>query len=198
MTNATNSSSDIPMPGNGGITVAEHLVARARRWVSGWDKKSSDGPFSIARNFSEDYDFDSADVMISDDMDPEHRVMAGPHEYGIAFDPMFNSLRGARHMVFESPTVLLGPDAENDRVGAVAASRLMFVAILEADDGTITAIRTTSSQVWRRAQDRWRIIREHNSSVSIDVAEAEKLLDFEARTKEAEGWRALVSTALNR
>lgn len=134
----------------------ERLIADLHgRWVFGWERNEGDAPFDFQRIFGEFYDFDSADLSLYDDFDPEQRVAATATGYGSIWEPHFDRMVSAHHAVDDGPHVIVSHD--------LAASTLAFVARITTPDGA-TDIRTTTSLVWRRTPDGWRIVREHNST----------------------------------
>ncbi len=134
----------------------EQLIADLHgRWVFGWERDEGDPPFDFRRVFGDFYDFDSPDVRLYDDFDPEQRVATTAAEYGSIWEPVFRKTASVHHAVDDGPHVVAGQD--------VAASTLTFVARITLPDA-ITDIRTTTSLVRRRTRDGWRIVREHNSS----------------------------------
>ncbi|WP_440901586.1 YybH family protein [Actinosynnema sp.] len=136
------------------MTTVEQLH---RAWVFGWERAPHDPPFDFAaaqgRHYAE------GEVLLYDDFDPEHRTARTAREYGAVWEPAFRDLRLARHTVVSGPHVL--------ESGDLAASTLVFEVDLETADGTRSRLRTTTSLVWRRGADGWRIVREHNSSVRL-------------------------------
>ncbi|SES07433.1 SnoaL-like domain-containing protein [Lentzea xinjiangensis] len=139
-----------------------------RRWVFGWDRREGDAPFDFRRTFGEFYDFDSPDVRLYDDFDPEQRVATTAAGYGSIWEPAFRGMLSAHHAVDDGPHVIAGDD--------LAASTLRFVARI-ATPGSTTDIRTTSSLVWRRTPDGWRIVREHNSTAVLPAGELDGRFD---------------------
>ncbi|MEU5031897.1 nuclear transport factor 2 family protein [Streptomyces milbemycinicus] len=134
----------------------ERLIADLHgRWVFGWERNEGDGPFDFRRTFGEFYDFDSTDLRLYDDFDPEQRVAATATGYGSIWEPHFDRMVSAHHAVDDGPHVIVSHH--------LAASTLAFVARITTSDGA-TDIRTTTSLVWRRTPDGWRIVREHNST----------------------------------
>jgi ketosteroid isomerase-like protein len=128
------------------------------RWMFGWERNEGDAPFDFRRTFDEFYDFSSADVRLYDDFDPEQRVAKTAAGYGSIWEPNFHKMVSAHHAVDDGPHVI----ADHD----LAASTLTFVARITMPDVT-TDIRTTTSLVWRRTPDGWRIVREHNSTTVL-------------------------------
>jgi len=132
-------------------------------WVFGWERSDGDGPFSFGETFAQYYDWDSTDVLLYDDFDPQHRVAASALGYGAIWEPIFNTVRNANHVIADGPHAVLSAD--------LAASSLVFLARIEPLTGDISLIRTTTALVWRRTTDGWRIIREHNSTVLLSEGE---------------------------
>ncbi|MGA5550337.1 hypothetical protein [Streptomyces pseudogriseolus] len=67
----------------------EQLIADLHgRWVFGWERDEGDPPFDFRRVFGDFYDFDSPDVRLYDDFDPEQRVAATAAEYGSIWEPV--------------------------------------------------------------------------------------------------------------
>ncbi|MFC4236633.1 hypothetical protein ACFOY8_15610 [Thalassospira xianhensis] len=67
-------------------------------------------------------------------------------------------MHSARHAISDGPDAIVGNN--------VASTTLEFVARLEAQDGTITAIRDRSQLGWQCDGNRWVIRHEHNSAGS--------------------------------
>lgn len=130
-----------------------------RNWVFGWERNVGDAPFHFRETFDRFYDWTFDNVILYDDFDPQHRVAWNAVEYGDIWEPNFELLRSAHHRIEDGPHVIQGE--------SLAASTLVFVARIEKIDGTVTGIRTTTSLVWRRIDDGWRIVREHNSTEVI-------------------------------
>ncbi|TMU98626.1 nuclear transport factor 2 family protein [Streptomyces sp. DASNCL29] len=146
----------------------EQLIADLHgRWVFGWERDEGDAPFDFRRVFGEFYDFGSSDVRLYDDFDPEQRVATTATEYGSIWEPAFQNMISAHHAVDDSPHVIVGHD--------LAASTLTFVARITRPE-TTTDIRTTTSLVWRRTPDGWRIVREHNSAKVLPAGELDGIL----------------------
>lgn len=152
-----------PANGQAGVTELH------RDWILTWDKRPGDPPFDFRAKFGRYYDWAGQDVHLYDDFDPERRVARSPAEYGAFWAAPFTALKSAQHGVIDGPDAVSG-------TGDIAASTLEFVARLEAGDGKTTGIRTRSSIVWRCHADGWRIVREHNSSLTISPAETEAFL----------------------
>jgi ketosteroid isomerase-like protein len=141
----------------------DHVIAELHeRWVFGWDRREGDAPFDFQRVFGEFYDFGSPDVRLYDDFDPERRVATSAAGYGSIWEPAFREMVAAHHAVDDGPHVVAGAD--------LAASTLRFVARIVTPEAT-TDLRTTTSLVWRRTRDGWRIVREHNSTQVLAAGE---------------------------
>lgn len=141
------------------LSDVEVVGALHRDWVFGWERNPGDAPFSFRDAQGARYDRNSDGVVLYDDFDPRHRVARSAEEYAAIWEPAFRDLRLAHHRVAAGPEVLVSGD--------LAASWLVFVARLETADGTVTGIRTTTSLVWRRTSDGWKVVREHNSSAVL-------------------------------
>lgn len=133
----------------------ETITDLHHRWVFGWEREEGDPPFDFPRTFAGFYDSDGTDVRLYDDFDPQHRVATTAAEYGQNFTPAFSAMRYARHEVEDGPHVIVGGD--------LSASTLVFLARIATAEA-VTDIRTTSSLVWHRTANGWRIVREHNST----------------------------------
>jgi ketosteroid isomerase-like protein len=138
-------------------TDREQIAELHRRWVSAFDRSEGDPRFDFRSRFGELYDFDATDLRLYDDFDPERRVATSAAEYGAIWEPAFQTVRHSRHVITDGPHVLTGD-------GSLAASTLVFTARVNLADGTVIEFRSTSSLVWRRTGDGWRIVREHNST----------------------------------
>lgn len=152
------------------VAIGEEAVAGLHReWVFGWERNAGDAPFSFRETFDRFYDWSFEAVMLYDDFDPEHRVAHSPAEYGEIFEPIIGSTRNLNHRIADGPHVLVS--------GGLAASRLVFEARIETGEGELMGIRTTTSLVWHLADDGWRIVREHNSTVEIPADQVEAIVN---------------------
>lgn len=141
-----------------------------RSWIlEGWQLRPVDPTFSFRDKFGRFYDWSGRDVLLFDDFDPERRAVRSAAAYGAIWEPIFRANRSALHVVSDGPDVAMG-------TGGLAASSLEFVARIETRAGKVTGLRTRSDTVWRCRAEGWRIVREHNSSKIIPVAEAERAL----------------------
>lgn len=141
-----------------------------RRWIlEGWERAPGDGRFSFREKLGRYYDWESPDVVLYDDFDPQHRVARSAAAYGAIWEPIFNTVRSARHVVSDGPAVL--PSSSG-----LTASTMEFAAVIEGGNGDVTAIRTRSDLVWRCSGEGWRIVREHNSTRVVPLAEVNALL----------------------
>lgn len=146
-----------------------------RAWIlQGWEYHPGDPPFSFREKLGRFYDWTSRDVVLFDDFDPKRRVARSAAAYGAIWEPIFRGNRSARHTVSDSPEVVTG-------TGDLAASSLEFTALIEPLNGKVAGIRTRSDLVWRCRADGWKIVREHNSSKVILIAEAKRILARDGR-----------------
>jgi ketosteroid isomerase-like protein len=88
--------------------------------------------------------------------------------YAAIWEPILNTVRSTRHVVSDEPAVLPAS-------GDLTASTLEFAAWIEGGDAEVTAIRTRSDLVWRCWSGQWRIVREHNSTRVVPLAEVTAL-----------------------
>ncbi|MBQ1050129.1 DUF4440 domain-containing protein [Micromonospora sp. C51] len=142
----------------------EEVAALQQEWILGWDKRENETLRPFREVFDRYYDFD-APVILYDDFDPQRRVFRAVRDYAAAFWPGFAQLRSAAHAIETPPEVIVE--------GNLAATRMVFIAVLAQPDGTVVATRATNSQVWRRIDGMgWRIVRDHTSVDAITVDEA--------------------------
>jgi ketosteroid isomerase-like protein len=142
---------------------------RHREWILvGWEKHPGDDAFDFRRKLGHFYHWESGDVRLYDDFDPQYRVARSAGEYGSFWTEPFTALRSAFHRVMDGPDTILGGD--------LATSTLEFAARLEAADGEIVGIRTRSSLVWQCTSDGWKIVREHNSSRRVPQQEIDAII----------------------
>ncbi len=136
-------------------------------WIMGWDKVADQALPPFDEVFGRFYDFD-APVILFDDADSQRRVFRSVRAYADAFWPGFSSLKSAEHSIEAEPEVLVD--------GNLAATTMVFLAILTQEDGTVVANRCLNSQVWRRGKDQqWRIVRDHTGVEGIPVEEARQV-----------------------
>ncbi|MGZ3145711.1 YybH family protein [Lentzea chajnantorensis] len=150
------------------MNAAQVIADQHERWVFGWDRREGDEPFDFRRVFGELYDFGSPDVRLYDDFDPGHRVATSAAGYGAIWEPAFRTTTSAHHVIDDGPHVIAD--------GNLAASTLRFVARIVTHE-QVTHIRTTTSLVWRRTPDGWRIVREHNSTEVLDPVQDAEVLE---------------------
>ena len=142
------------------------VAALQQEWIFGWDKTENEPLRPFREVFDRYYDFD-APVILYDDFDPQRRVFRTVQDYADAFWPGFSQLRAAAHAIETPPEVIVEGD--------LAATRMVFIAILTQPDGTVVANRATNSQVWRRTEGLgWRIARDHTGVDMIPVEEAQR------------------------
>ncbi len=136
--------------------------------LQGWQHEPGDPQFSFRTKLGRFYDWEAQDGLFFDDFDPQRRAVRSVAEYGGIWEPIFRANRSALHAISDAPTVLIGGD--------LAASSLEFTARIETLKGKVTGIRTRSDMVWRCRPSGWKIVREHNSSKIVPIAEAERII----------------------
>ena len=141
-----------------------------RTWIlDGWEYHPGEPAFSFRAKLARFYDWGARDALLFDDFDPQRRAVRSVAAYAAIWQPIFRANRSAYHAVSDAPSVALGD-------GNLAASSLEFTARIETLAGKVTGIATRSDIVWRCGPAGWKIIREHNSSTTIPVAVAERVL----------------------
>lgn len=140
-----------------------------REWIMmGWEKRRGDPPFDFRQKLGHLYHWDSDDVRLYDDFDPQHRVARSASEWASIWTEPFTALRAARHNIMDGPDVIDG--------GVLSASTLEFAARLETSKGEIVGIRARSSLVWQCTSKGWRIVREHTSARRVSREEIDALV----------------------
>lgn len=140
-----------------------------REWILvGWEKRRGDPPFDFRQRLGHLYDWNSRDVRLYDDFDPQHRVARSASEWASIWTEPFTALRAARHSILDGPDVVDG--------GALSASTLEFAARLETAEENIVGIRARSSLVWQCTSTGWRIVREHTSTRRVSREEIDAIV----------------------
>lgn len=143
-----------------------------REWILvGWDKPVPGQPWDFREKLGKYYDWDAGDVILYDDLAPEFRVAHSPEEYRTLWEPSFQAMNRADHLLLNGPDTIGGGD--------LATSTLEFAGRLEPPENQpIVSIRTRSTLVWRCTPDGWKIVREHNSSRTITASESRQIFGF--------------------
>lgn len=143
-----------------------------KEWILvGWDKPVVGQSWDFREKLGKYYDWEANDVILYDDMAPDFRIARSPEEYRALWEPSFQALRRANHLVLNGPETVVGDE--------LATSTLEFVGRLEpAESQPVVSIRTRSTLVWRCTGDGWKIIREHNNSRRIAAEESRQILGF--------------------
>jgi hypothetical protein len=142
---------------------------RHREWIMvGWEKRRGDPAFDFRQRLGHLYHWNSGDVRLYDDFDPQYRVARSANEWAAIWTQPFSALRAARHSVMDGPDVIDG--------GSLSASTLEFAARLETAEGDILGVRARSSLVWQCTSDGWRIVREHISTRRVSREEIDTIV----------------------
>lgn len=140
-----------------------------REWILvGWEKHRGDPPFDFQQRLGRFYHWDSQDVRLYDDFDPQHRVARSATEWASIWTPPFTALIEARHSVMD------GPDVISDQ--RLATSTLEFAARLETEVDVIVGVRARSSLVWSCTPAGWKIVREHTSTRRVTREEIDAIV----------------------
>ena len=142
-------------------------------WIlEGWEKHASDPAFVFSEKLGRYYDLGGSGVYY-DDLAPDQATMRSDSAYGAMWEGPFNEMRSALHGISDPVDAIIG--------SRVASTTLEFVALLEAADGTFTAIFDRSQLGWEcHAEGRWVIRHEHNSSREATAEEIAEFLPPEA------------------
>ena len=141
-------------------TEQDQIAALHLRWMNALVRNEGDPNLDFRSDLGDLYDFESPDVVLYDDFDPERRVARSADEYAAIWEPVFASVHTTRHAVSDGPHVLTGE-------GSLAASWLQFNGRVRMPDGGVLEFLSTSSMVFHRTGSGWRIAREHNSTVVL-------------------------------
>ncbi|MGF6258719.1 hypothetical protein [Ensifer sp. LBL] len=146
-----------------------------RSWIlEGWERAPEDPAFKFADKLGRYYDLDGEGVFY-DDLAPNLRTARRAADYGAMWEGPFNNMRAAIHAVSDGPDAIVGE--------RVASTTLEFVARLETNDGTVTAIVDRSQLGWECDGRRWVIRHEHNSARTVSEGEIAPFLAREAGKK---------------
>ncbi|HOO22022.1 MAG TPA: nuclear transport factor 2 family protein [Kiritimatiellia bacterium] len=146
------------IPDAGSIEADKIEIKRlATEWLEvGWRHMPGDPPFNFKRQLSKFYDWESKDVYLFDDIDPQKRVARSPGAYGAIWDEMLQGWNFS-NKVEPINDVLVSGDI------AVAP---VFYNITVDLGKEILKSRILSMVTFRRTADGWKIIREQGSGLS--------------------------------
>lgn len=140
-----------------------------REWIMvGWEKRRGDPPFDFRQRLGHLYHWNSSDVRLYDDFDPQHRVARSASEWAAIWTEPFTALRAARHSITDGPDVIHGD--------VLSASTLEFAARLETAAEAIVGIRARSSLAWQCTSAGWKIVREHTSTRRVSPEEIDAIV----------------------
>lgn len=149
---------------------AEDLVqlrALVFRWVTdGWHLEHGE-TFDFRRLLESYYDWDSADVLLHDNADPDRALCRSAASYAALWDRALTTLVALDNNVIDGPHVAMSGD--------LAVADVCFRSRFEFDNGDVDVVPTRSSLALRRKGNRWVIFREHGSALSPERESREQV-----------------------
>lgn len=134
------------------------ITTLVTRWVTrGWHLERGQS-FDFRGLLTDYYDWDSKDVILHDNADPQRTVARSAAEYAAIWDTSLATLVELSNTVDDGPHVSV--------FGDLAVVDVCFSSRFEFDNGHVDVAPTRSSLALRRKGQRWRIFREHGSALS--------------------------------
>lgn len=131
------------------------------RWVTdGWHLERGQ-TFEFRRLLKAYYDWDSADVLLHDNADPDRTLCRSAAEYATLWDNTLTKLVALDNTVLDGPHVAVSGD--------LAVADVCFRSRFEFDGGDVDVVPTRSTLALRRKGELWLIFREHGSALSPDA-----------------------------
>jgi ketosteroid isomerase-like protein len=133
------------------------------RWITdGWHLERGE-KFDFRRLLASYYDWESADVILHDNADPNRTLSRCAAEYAAIWDTALVSLVSLENTVIEGPHVIVS--------GELAIADVCFRTRFEFDTGDVDVVPTRSTLALRRKGEHWLIFREHGSALTPEVRE---------------------------
>jgi len=137
------------------------------RWVTdGWHLERGE-TFDFRRLLESYYDWDSADVLLHDNADPDRALCRSAASYAVLWDRALTTLVALDNNVIDGPHVAMSGD--------LAVADVCFRSRFEFDNGDVDVVPTRSSLALRRKGNRWVIFREHGSALSPERESREQV-----------------------
>ncbi|ABK72226.1 nuclear transport factor 2 family protein [Mycolicibacterium smegmatis] len=134
------------------------LRAFVSQWVTdGWHLERGE-TFNFRRLLDSFYDWDSADVLLHDNADPDRALCRSAASYAAIWDRTLTKLVALDNTIIDGPHVAVSGD--------LAVADVCFRSRFEFDNGDVEVVPTRSSLALRRHGNRWCIFREHGSALS--------------------------------
>lgn len=135
-----------------------NITALTTRWVTrGWHLERGQ-KFDFRSLLADYYDWDARDAILHDNADVNRRLARSAAEYAAIWDDSLATLVALDNTVDDGPHVAVSGD--------LAVVDVCFSTRFEFDNGHVDVAPTRSSLALRRRDNRWRIFREHGSSLS--------------------------------
>ncbi|AMO61356.1 Uncharacterised protein [Mycolicibacterium phlei] len=143
-------------------TAAAEVRALVTRWVTdGWHLERGQR-FEFRRLLEDYYDWESTDVVLHDNADPDRTLAHSASEYAAVWDQALATLVVLDNSIIEGPHVTVSGD--------LAVADVCFRTRFEFRDGTVDVVPTRSTLALRRSGGSWRIFREHGSALTPAAA----------------------------
>jgi hypothetical protein len=127
-------------------------------WVEhGWHLKRGD-TFDFRTQLSRFYDWESTDVLLHDNADPDRTIARSVAEYAAIWDRSLVTLTTLSNTIDDGPHVVLS--------GHLAVVDVCFSTRFEFQGGHVDVTPTRSSLALRRKGRHWLIFREHGSALT--------------------------------
>jgi ketosteroid isomerase-like protein len=141
----------------------EGVAQLHRDWLMiGWERNDGDPDFNFRKDLGKYYDFNSRDLNLFDDFDPELAVRHSADDYGKVWYRLVPKFKSVHHKITEQPGVVaVGPGYSH--------SVMEFVFEVTPKQGNKMHLISRSSILWRCTADGWKIFKEHNSARPVDA-----------------------------
>lgn len=145
-------------------TGKEGVAQLHRDWLMiGWERDAGDPDFNFRKDLGKYYDFNSRDLNLFDDFDPELKVRNTADDYGKVRYGLVPKFKSVHHKITEQPGVVAaGPGYSH--------SVMEFVFEVTPKQGDVMHLISRTSILWRCTSDGWKIFKEHNSARPVDAA----------------------------
>lgn len=127
-------------------------------WVEhGWCLKHGD-TFDFYAQLRHFYDWESTDVLLHDNADPDRTIARSAADYAAIWDRSLVTLTALSNTIDDGPHVAVSGD--------LAVVDVCFSSRFEFEGGNVEVAPTRSSLALRRKGRHWLIFREHGSALS--------------------------------
>jgi ketosteroid isomerase-like protein len=135
-----------------------------RDWLMiGWERDAGDPDFNFRKDLGKYYDFNSQDLNLFDDFDPELKVRHTSDDYGKVWYGLVPKFKSVHHKITEQPGVVAAGQGYSHSV-------MEFVFEVTPKQGDPMYFISRTSLLWRCTADGWKIFKEHNSARPTNAA----------------------------